>query len=244
MIAYDGTDYHGWQIQPDLRTVQGTLCAAASTVLRQEIRVQGASRTDAGVHAQGQWGLIPTIHPITADHLVGCLNDTLPPSIVVREAVEVSNDYVLLDHVSSKAYRYTLCTSRVRPWRMARFCWHYPGHLHIEDMQQAAEKLLGRHDFSSFAAGLEPGQNTIRTLTRCQVFSERLGEDDFLHFDVEGDGFLFHMVRIIVGTLVDIGRGHWPAHRMSDILYACHRQAAGHLAPAAGLCLMEIHGCR
>lgn len=239
-IAYDGTDYHGWQIQPGYPTVQGTLCDVASRVLRHEVVVQGASRTDAGVHAQGQRGLLQTRHPMAVDKLQGALNEALPAGIVIQAASEVSPDYVLLDHVARKWYRYTLCLDRLRPWRLARFCWHYPGPLDVPAMQQAAGILVGQHDFASFAARLEPGQNTVRTLTRCEVSQTESDGARLLHFDVDGDGFLFHMVRIIVGTCVDIGRGHWPAAHMQTILSTCNRHAAGHCGPPQGLCLMEI----
>ncbi len=226
-IAYDGTDYHGWQIQPGYSTVQGTLCEAAS-------------QTDAGVHAQGQLGLLQTPHPMAVDKLQGALNEALPAGIVIQAVQEVPLDYVLLDHVQRKWYRYTLCLERVRPWRLARFCWHYPGELDIAAMQQAAETLVGQHDFASFAARLEPGQNTVRTLTRCQFSQTESEGARLLHFDVEGDGFLYHMVRIMVGTCVDIGRGHWPADPIHEILTSCDRQAAGHCGPPQGLCFMEI----
>ena len=239
-IAYDGTDFHGWQIQPGYRTVQGTLCEVAIRVLRHEVMVQGASRTDAGVHAQGQLGLLQTYHPMAVEKLQGALNEALPDDIVIQAVQEVSPDYGLLDHVKRKWYRYTLCRDRLRPWRWARFCWHYPGPLDISAMQQTVEMLMGRHDFASFAARLEPGQNTVRTLSHCQLSQTEWDGNRLLHVDLEGEGFLFHMVRIIVGTCVDIGRGHWPASHIQEILAACDRSRAGHCAPAQGLCLMEI----
>ena len=177
---------------------------------------------------------------MAVDKLHGCLNEALPNDIVIQATQEVDPDYVLRDHVRSKWYRYTLCTERLRPWRLARFCWHYPGPLDVAAMQEALAMLVGEHDFRSFAARLEPAQNTIRRLIRCRVSPTHMDNVSVLHFDLEGDGFLYHMVRIIVGTCVDIGRGHGSSYRMTDILNACDRQAAGHCAPAQGLCLMEI----
>ena len=237
VVAYDGTDYHGWQIQPGFRTVQGMLCAAATSVLRCPTHVQGASRTDAGVHAQGQVGLIETVHPIPTDHLHLALNDHLPQDIVVRSAREVGPDFDVMADVTRKAYRYTIYTGRLRPVRQIRFCWHFPGSLSVETMQVAARYLVGAHDFHSFAAAVKEDQDTVRTVFRCEVTRGDADGRDWVTIDVEGSGFLHHMARLIAGTLIDIGRGHWPPGHMADILAARTRAAAGHLAPAGGLCL-------
>ena len=239
VIAYDGTDYHGWQIQPGLRTVQGARCAAATALLRHPTHVQGAGRTDAGVHALGQVGVIDTTHPIPADHLASGLNDHLPQDIAVLHAQEVAPDFDVVGDVTRKAYRYTIYTGRLRPVRRIRFCWHFPAPLAVEAMHTAAQHLVGTRDFRSFAAAVDEGENTVRTVFRCDV--TRVGDDcDLITIDVEGDGFLHHMVRIIAGTLIDSGRGHWPPEHMADILAARSRKAAGHLAPAPGLCLEWI----
>ncbi len=240
VIAYDGTDYHGWQIQPGYSTVQGTLCEAATAMLRNPTAVQGASRTDAGVHAMGQVGLIKTTNPIPAEHLALGLNDFLPRDIAVLSGEEVGPDFDLNGDVTRKAYRYTLYTGRIRPVRRIRFCWHYPSRLAVEAMQAAARLFLGPHDFRSFASALEEGENTVRTLHRCEVTDGTNNDPGTITIDLEGNGFLHHMVRIIVGTLVDIGRGHWRPEQISEILAARDRQAAGHLAPASGLCLEWI----
>ena len=241
MIAYDGTDYHGWQIQPGFRTVQGMLCEAASAVLRWPTRVQGASRTDTGVHARGQVGLLETVHPIPVEHLAIALNERLPRDIAVQDAAEVGPEFDLMADVTRKAYRYTICTGRLCPVHQIRFCYHYLGRLAVEAMQAAARHVVGTQDFRSFAVKLEKGQKTVRTVFRCDVtHADGGGERDWITLDVEGDGFLPHMVRLIAGTLVDIGRGHWPPEHMADILAARARAAAGHLAPASGLCLEWI----
>ena len=240
VVAYDGTDYHGWQIQPGFRTVQGMLCEAAASVLRCPTHVQGASRTDAGVHAQGQVGVLETAHPIPVDHLPLALNDHLPQDIVVRSAQEVGPEFDVMADVTRKAYRYTIYTGRLRPVRQIRFCWHFPGRLSVEAMQAAARHIVGTRDFRSFAAAVEEGQDTVRTVFRCDVARAGVGDPDWLTIDVEGDGFLHHMVRLLAGTLIDIGRGHWRPEHMADILVARRRAAAGHLAPASGLCLEWI----
>jgi tRNA pseudouridine38-40 synthase len=240
VIAYDGTEYHGWQIQPGFRTVQSALCEAATALLRYPTRVVGASRTDAGVHAMGQVGLIKTMNPIAAEHLGLGINEFLPRDIAVLSAQEVPPEFDLVGDVLRKAYRYTIYTGRIRPVRRIRFCWHYASRLDVSAMQAAARLFIGPHDFRSFAAALEPGENTVRSLLRFDVMAGGEGDLDTITVDLEGDGFLHHMARILVGTLVDVGRGHWKPEEMAEILNARDRQAAGHLAPAAGLCLEWI----
>ena len=240
VIAYDGTDYHGWQIQPGLRTAQGVLCRAAAVVLRRPTHVQGASRTDTGVHARGQVGLIDTVGPVPMDHLALALNDRLPQDIVVLEAREVGLDFDVMRDVTRKSYRYTIYTGRFRPVHQLRFCWHFPASLALEAMQTAARYLVGVQDFRSFATRLDQGQDTVRTVFRCAVTRGGAGDTDWITIDVEGDGFLHHMVRLITGTLIDIGRGRWPPEHLVDILAARTRTAAGHLAPPSGLCLEWI----
>jgi tRNA pseudouridine38-40 synthase len=238
-VAYDGTDYHGWQIQPGLKTIQNTLCESVSQVCQKPTHVQGAGRTDAGVHAQGQVGLFKTTHAHPIDTLHQAINKYLPRDIVVRSAEEVTSDFDVIRHVHQKHYQYMIHLSRVPCVRTARFSWLYPGRFDCQVMQEAAQYLKGQHDFRSFACTVESDQNTVRSLEACHV---HLSEQDanYLLIDVKGHGFLHHMVRIIVGTLVDIGKGHWPASHMPEILAARDRKAAGYLAPPEGLCLMAV----
>jgi len=235
-LAYDGTDYHGWQVQPGFRTVQGTLCQAAAALIGRKTHVHGASRTDAGVHAQGQVGLIETFSPIPTENFPRALNDRLPTDIAVRDAREVSRTFDLIGDVTHKLYRYTICTARIRPVRDIRFVWHLPTHLDAEAMRAAAQHLVGRRDFRSFASAADTRQSSVRTLFGCDVRQER----DTIIIDVEGDGFLYNMVRNIVGTLVDIGHGRWAPDMIRAILGARDRTAAGQLAPPQGLCLEWI----
>ena len=238
-LAYDGTDFHGWQIQPGMRTIQGCLCEAVSQVCETPMHVQGAGRTDAGVHAQGQVGVFKTSVTLSLESLPQTINRYLPRDIVVRQAEAVSLDFDVVRHVTQKHYQYTLHLSRIPDVRTARFSWLYPGRLDLEAMQQAAQYLIGKHDFRSFACDVAPEQNTVRQINTCHV---HLSEHDpaYLVVDIKGQGFLRHMVRIIVGTLVDIGKGHWPASHMPEILAAQNRQVAGYLAPPEGLCLMSV----
>jgi tRNA pseudouridine38-40 synthase len=168
------------------------------------------------------------------------LNNHLPQDIVVLNAQEVGLDFDVMADVTRKAYRYTICTSRFRPVRQIRFCWHFPAPLAVEAMQAAAQHLIGSRDFRSLAAAVDEDQDTVRTVFRCDVTRGCVYDPDQITIDVEGNGFLHHMVRIIAGTLIDIGRGHWRPEHIADILAARNRTAAGHLAPPSGLCLEWI----
>jgi len=235
-IAYDGSKYHGWQIQPGRRTIQGELIEAISELLGWRVRVCGASRTDAGVSALGQIALIQIDSPIPTERLAKVINGRLPPDITVCEAVEVPLGFDVIGAVNRKLYRYTIFTGRVQPVLQISHCWHIPDKLDIAAMDAAAKMLVGTKDFKSFASGADRRENTVRTVFRCDV----TGENDWVYVDVEGDSFLYNMVRNIVGTLVEVARGRWEPEKVLEILQARDRTAAGPLAPAAGLCLMRI----
>lgn len=239
-VAYDGTDYHGWQIQPGFRTVQATLCEAVTSAMGCPTHVQGASRTDAGVHARGQVGLISTTDSIPADQLCRAVNDRLPRDIIVRDAREVGPDFDVIGDVTRKAYRYSILTGRQGPVQPSRFCWHFPGALDVESMHAAAQCLLGTRDFRTFVTNVDKSRTTTRTLYRCDVIQAHDAGPGVVAIEMEADGFLRHMARLIVGTLTGIGRGRWSPEHMTEILAACDRTAAGHLAPACGLCLEWI----
>jgi len=261
-IAYDGTEYHGWQIQPGTRTIQGTLAEAIEGLFGRRVRVCGASRTDAGVSALGQVGLIQIDSPIPIENLAKAITDRLPPDMAVVDAVEVPLGFDVIGAVKSKLYRYTIYTGPVRPVLQIRRCWHIPAKLDTAPMAAAAKLLVGTKDFKSFAAGNEKREDTVRTIFRCDVYSsceENIQntryaqrnpvpstvegtqyENDWVYVDVEGDSFLYNMVRNIVGTLVEVGVGRWRPEKINEILEARDRTAAGPLAPAAGLCLIRI----
>ena len=235
-IAYDGFDYSGWQIQPGKRTVQGELVEAVSNLFGKRTYVHGASRTDAGVSALGQVGLFETDSPIPTENLAKAITDKLPADIAVLDAAEEEWGFDLMSSVTSKLYRYTIFTGRPRPVLNIRHCWHLPAKLDIEAMSEVAKLLVGKKDFKSFASAADKRQSSVRTIFRCEVTSE----DNSVYVDVEGDGFLYNMVRNIVGTLVDIGCGRWEPGKIKEILEAKSRTAAGRLAPPQGLCLMWI----
>ncbi len=245
-LSYDGSDYHGWQIQPEKRTIQGILTEAIQNLVGCEVQVFGASRTDAGVSALGQVALMQINSPIPTENLAKAITHRLPPDIAVTEAVEVPQGFDVISAVKSKLYRYTIFTGTVRPVLQIRHCWHLPEKLEITAMAEAAKMLIGKMDFKSFASAADQRETSIRTIFRCDVTSD----GDWVYVDAEGDGFLYNMVRNIVGTLVEVGKGRpaatmrqhgeWKPEKMQDILKACDRTAAGPIAPAQGLCLMWI----
>jgi tRNA pseudouridine38-40 synthase len=241
-LAYDGTDFSGWQVQPDAPTIQGTLASAIGRVTGENVLPQGSGRTDAGVHALAQVATFRTASPIPAENLVKALNDVLPAAIRVLDAGEVEVDFHARTSARAKTYRYRMFRERICPPFLARYVWHFPYPLDEEAMQKAAVLVQGEHDFTSFAAvdperGREAGENSnVRT-----IFSsswERSG-DEFV-YTVRGNGFLHHMVRNLVGTFVLVGKGTVSAQDIGGILEARDRSAAGATAPASGLWLVNV----
>ncbi len=237
LIQYDGTAYHGWQIQPGMPTIQSTLADAVEKLTGCRVELVGSSRTDAGVHASGQVAAFSINSPIPTENFTRALNHLLPDDIAITDAVEVPESFDPIRDTKSKLYRYTIYTGSVRPAMQIRYCWHRPRQLNIEAMREAAEKLLGTHDFKSFACAADSRENSVRTIITCQVAAQ----DEWITFDVQADGFLYNMVRNIVGTLVEVGRGRWTAADIERILDAQNRAEAGPIAPASGLCLIEIY---
>jgi len=269
IVQYDGSKYHGWQIQPGKRTIQGELVEALSNLVGVRTSVHGASRTDAGVSALGQVALFEIDSPIPTENFPNAINGRLPRDIVVTAAEEVPPNFDLLADVKSKLYRYTIYTGRHRHVLCLNRCLHIPKKLDVTAMNQAAQLLVGTKDFKSFASAADKREETVRTIFRCDVVSscvmrdayrekEKMDscfrrnddtqyeirntqyENQWVYVDVEGDGFLYNMVRNIVGTLVEVGVGRWRPEKINEILEAKDRTAAGPLAPAQGLCLMWI----
>jgi len=235
-ILYDGSDYHGWQIQPGCKTIQAVITEAIAQLIGMPVRLTGASRTDAGVSALGQVGLIQIDSPIPTENLTKAITDRLPKEIAIKEAVEVPNNFDVISDATNKLYRYTIYTGPVRPVLQINHCWHIPSNLDVEAMDKAAKMLVGKKDFKSFASAADRRENSIRTIFRCDVTAEQ----NWIYIDVEGDGFLYNMVRNIVGTLVEIGIGRWNVEKIPEIIEAKNRTAAGPIAPPEGLCLMWI----
>jgi tRNA pseudouridine38-40 synthase len=238
VIAYDGTDFHGWQRQGDLRTVQHTVEQALQRVVRHPVDVVGASRTDSGVHAQGQVAHLITECSLPVGNLRRAVNQRLPDDAAVAHADVQPAGFHSTRDARSKLYRYRIHNDPARPVeRMAaRYVWHVWYELDTDRLRAAAAHMTGTHDFAGFAAQGSPRSSTVRTVRRVGI-RRRYSE---LLIDVEGDGFLYNQVRAMVGTLVEIGRGHWPPERVLEILETRDRGLAGPTAPARGLCLQWV----
>lgn len=239
-IAYDGSEYHGWQIQPGCVTVQGVLTEALRDLLGPRARICGASRTDAGVSALGQVGLIQIDTPVPTENFAKAITDRLPESMAIVKAEDVPMGFDVIGDVKNKLYCYTISQGPVRPVLHMRHCWHIPAALDIEPMRQAAALLVGKKDFKSFAAAADRREDSVRTIFRCDVTETPTEGGRWIYVETEGDGFLYNMVRNIVGTLVEIGIGRWKPEKIPEILEARNRTAAGPIAPPNGLCLMWI----
>jgi tRNA pseudouridine38-40 synthase len=239
VIAYDGTDYHGWQRQADgVITVQAVVEDAARRVLGEPVNLVGASRTDAGVHARGQVAHLSYARTIPAEKLASAINHRLPPDVVVTAARAVHAGFHATRDALTKLYRYAIHNDRQRPHDGAspRLLWHYRFPLDVTVMRAAAAAWVGRHDFAALASQGSPRQSTVRTVSHISI--QRWGPR--VTIDVMGDGFLYNQVRNMVGTLVEIGRGHWPVTRAAEILASGDRANAGPTAPPQGLCLQWI----
>ncbi len=235
-VEYDGADFHGWQLQADQRTVQGVLEKAALKTTTASARLHGASRTDAGVHALGQVAHFNTDSNLRVDEIVPALNYWLPRDVSVLAACGVPEGFHARFSARSKLYRYRVLPCRVRRPLRERFCLRLRGALDLPAMQECARLVVGRHEFASFASERSEGDNTVRTVLR----SEWRGAEDELHYFIEADGFLYNMVRALVGTMLEAGRGKLPADGFERILRARDRRAAAATAPAHGLTLIEV----
>lgn len=239
-LSYDGTDFSGWQVQPDTPTIQGTLALAIGRITGEDVLPQGSGRTDAGVHALAQVATFVTASPVPEANFVKALNDTLPASIRVLEAKEVPKDFHARKSARRKTYRYRIYRREICPPHLARYVWHYPYPLDEVAMTEAAKFILGEHDFTSFAA-VDPEKGVAETSNARKIFSSlwERNEDEFL-YTVEGSGFLHHMVRNLVGTFLLVGKGAWQVSDVARILTDKNRSEAGATAPACGLWLVKV----
>lgn len=236
-IAYDGTAYHGWQRQAQgITTVQQTIETALPRIVNHPVCLRASGRTDTAVHASGQVANFRTASPIPSERLAPALNSRLPKDIRIRRSQRVPDDFDAILSARSKLYRYRVFNHPDMPAHIANYCYHYWLPCDLAAMQLAARALVGTHDFASFAAAGQKRLSTVRTLLTCSIHQKYHN----LYFDLEGTGFLYHMVRNIVGTLLEIGRGFWPPERIGPILAAASRAAAGPMAPPQGLCLQWV----
>ena len=235
-VAYDGTAYCGWQVQPNGITVQEVLNRGLTELFGTEIRTIGASRTDTGVHARGNVAVFDTESRMPASRIAFALNTYLPEDIRIQKSEEVSPDFHPRFTSTVKTYEYKIL-NRTFPDPLRRtdsLFWY--GVLDLEKMQRGARYLSGTHDFRGFASSHLTAENTERTIYGTKLWKE----EDMIHFRITGNGFLYNMVRIIVGTLMEIGKGDYPPERILEILEKKDRSLAGATARACGLTLLEI----
>ncbi len=263
ILAYDGSEFAGWQVQPGRATVQGTLASAIGRLNGENVLPQGSGRTDAGVHALAQVATFATASPIPVENWALALNHLLPPSIRVLEVTEAAAKFHARRSARAKTYRYRIHRGAVCPPFLARYVWHYPYPMNEAAMSEAADVVVGVHDFTSFAAvdpervermsanggeghadsqgALDTEQLITKPTNIREIFSsswERDG-DEFI-YAVRGNGFLHHMVRNLVGTFVLVGKGSLSLEGFERILEARDRSAAGPTAPANGLVLVNV----
>lgn len=236
IIGYDGTDFHGFQRQTNLRTVQEELERTLTTLLKHEVSIKAAGRTDAGVHAEGQTVSFWTNCPIPIDRLPLALNALLPHDIVAKKATEVSPDFHPRFDATSRVYRYLIDNRPAPSILLRRYAWHISQPLDLVVMRAAAGYLIGTHDFASFHASGSPLRSTVRRMIRVSVAKR----DGIISITMEANAFLYHMARIIVGTLVEISLGKRTPDEMRAILEARDRKIASKTAPPHGLCLMQV----
>lgn len=236
-VSYDGTGYHGWQIQNNGITIESELNRALSDLYREEIKVTGASRTDAGVHALGNVAIFDVASPIPAEKVCDALNARLPEDIRVMKSEQVPPDWHPRKCVSRKTYEYRIYLGKTLPPVKRLYCHHVYRTLDVNSMREAAKILVGEHDFKSFCQENAQVESTERTIYDLTV--ERKDGEDELVIRVTGNGFLYNMVRIIAGTLLEVGYGRWKPGDVAQILEKKDRSAAGPTAPAKGLMLVK-----
>ena len=246
-IEYDGTGFSGWQRQPDKPTVQGAVEKALSTVLGREIKINGTSRTDAGVHAYGQRASFKGDFGIPTEKLAMVVNNRLAGGlrgktgvgpVRIVEAVEMPMDFHARFDSKGKTYIYRIRNAKEMDIFQRNYCYQVPEELDVEAMRKAASYIEGTHDFACFqAAGGEERETTVRTVF--QLLVEKAGTD--VYIIITGDGFLYNMVRIITGTLVEVGLGKRTPESVEAVIDSCDRQKAGHTAPPQGLYLKRIY---
>lgn len=237
-VAYDGTNYSGWQIQPNADTIERQLDIAINKVTKEKIHVTGASRTDAGVHAMGNVAVFDTESAIPPERFSYALNACLPQDISVQSSEEVSPDFHPRHCDTRKTYEYKILNTQMPIPQLRNYSWHVSYELDIDAMRKAASYLVGEHDFKSFCCVRTQAESTVRTIYSLEVLYDMQNAQVIIR--ITGNGFLYNMVRIIAGTLIDAGRGKINPDDMPDILKDKDRSKSGKTAPPQGLTLMKI----
>ena len=235
-VAFEGTSYHGWQIQPDVRTIQGVLSEAIGRVTGEQVTVNGSGRTDAGTHARGLVANFTTRSHIAPAQLVRALNSMLPRDVRVLSARRMPPGFHARRDAFSKAYRYQIFLGPVMLPHLAREYFHFPYKIDLEKMENATRQFLGEHDFASFARTGSTVSSTVRRIFRCEL--RKRGHR--LLLTVEGNGFLHHMVRNMAGTLLEVGKGSISLSDFQQLFLMRDRTLAGFTAPAHGLVLLKV----
>ncbi len=238
-VSYDGTDYHGWQVQPGLPTIQGKLESVLSEIEKAPVSVEGSGRTDAGVHALAQVAACTLVNPIPTDNLRKAMNRLLPPDIRITAAAETHADFHPRFQAKAKTYEYRIWRDEVCPPFVRRYVYHFPYRIDESAFFQAAPLYAGVHDFTAFASSDEKdelGASKVRTV----YASEMVREGSLLIYRVRGSGFLKHMVRNLVGTMIDLSRGIFPLEELRALLQPGAPRKACHSAPARGLFLLSV----
>lgn len=236
IVAYDGTDYHGFARQNETVTVQGTIEKAISKITQEEVLTLGAGRTDAGVHAKGQCVTFDSATKIPSDRLVKAINSQLPPDIVIQSVEEVDEQFHPRFGAKRKTYRYQIWCGELPDPFTYRYALHYPYEIDERKMQQAADLMIGEHDFACFCASGSQVKDTIRTVYSIDVKRE----GNMISVDICGNGFLYNMVRIIVGTLLYVNEGKLSTDDIPEIISGKDRKKAGPTVPPQGLTMLSI----
>lgn len=237
VIEYDGSGFHGWQVQENAHTVQEELERAVLKITGENARVTGAGRTDAGVHAFGQVAHFDTSSKISAEKFAAALNSILPPEVSVVFSQEAPADFHARFSASGKTYEYRILNRQTRSPILAKRAWHIREELDLDDMELAAGKFLGKHDFSAFCSS----GHSVLTYDRIITASEWIRQEDHQAYRVSGNGFLYNMVRIMIGTMVEIGMKKRPAEDIEALFKGKDRNQAGITAPPHGLYLVKVH---
>ncbi len=237
-LAYDGTDYFGWQRQEGVKTIQEELEKALSKLLKKEVNIRGASRTDAGVHAFCQLAILKEPHTIPINRLALAINSALDTKdIVVKDAILVNDSFHPQNSVYKKSYSYNIYNAPFQNPLCSRYSHFVHKPLDIEKMRQASKEFIGTYDFKAFCASKSMAKTTVRTIYSLDIEQK----DELISINITGNGFLYNMVRIIAGTLIDVGLSKKKKEDIKEIIFSKDRQRAGKTSPACGLILKNIY---